>query len=247
MSIVVQNLQVWFGKQQILKEINHTFAENRISAIIGPSGCGKTTFLKSLNRTLELDAGYRLEGKVLVSGEDIYQREAGDIRRRIGIVFQTPVALPLSIKENLLFGVRYHGERNKKRLNDITENCLTQAGLWNEVKDKLNSPANKLSGGQIQRLSIARVLAVDPEVLLLDEPCSNLDPASTRLIEELLVELAKKLPVVLVTHNLFQAKRIAHMTIFMINGQLLESAETTKLFTNPDKQETSDFIAGLTW
>ncbi|RYD02229.1 hypothetical protein N752_25800 [Desulforamulus aquiferis] len=157
------------------------------------------------------------------------------------------MALPLSIKENLLFGVRYHGERNKKRLNDITENCLTQAGLWNEVKDKLNSPANKLSGGQIQRLSIARVLAVDPEVLLLDEPCSNLDPASTRLIEELLVELAKKLPVVLVTHNLFQAKRIAHMTIFMINGQLLESAETTKLFTNPDKQETSDFIAGLTW
>ena len=248
MSLQIENLQVRFGSSQILKDIQLSFNERKLYAIIGPSGCGKTTLLKSLNRTLELEKGYLISGKVKLYGEDIYEhRDTSLIRQRIGLVFQTPVALPLSIKENVLFGVRYFGERNKTKLYEICEKCLRQAGLWEEVKDKLNSPAKELSGGQIQRLSIARELAVSPEVLLLDEPCSNLDPAATQMIEELLKGLAKQLTIILVTHNLFQAKRVADVTTFLLNGQVVEVGETETLFLNPQKQETKDFISGLTY
>lgn len=248
MSLQIENLQVKFGSSQILNNINLSFSDQKLHAIIGPSGCGKTTLLKSLNRTLELEKGYLVTGQVKLSGENIYHhKDTSSIRKRIGLVFQTPVALPLSIKENVLFGVRYFGERNKTKLNEICESCLRQAGLWEEVKDKLNDPARELSGGQIQRLSIARVLAVSPEILLLDEPCSNLDPSATKIIEELLKKLAKQLTIILVTHNLFQAKRIAEVTTFLMNGQVIEVGETETLFANPKKQETRDFISGLTW
>ncbi|MEG6522348.1 phosphate ABC transporter ATP-binding protein [Desulfotomaculum sp. 1211_IL3151] len=248
MSLQMEDLQVSFGNSKILESMNLSFSKNKLHAIIGPSGCGKTTLLKSLNRTLELDKGYQIKGKVNLSGENIYEcKDTSWVRKRIGLVFQTPIALPLSIKENVLFGVRYFGERNKAKLNVICENCLEQAGLWEEVKDKLNHPARELSGGQIQRLSIARVLAVSPEILLLDEPCSNLDPSATKIIEGLLKKLAKQLTIILVTHNLFQAKRIADITIFLMNGQVIEEGETEALFANPKEQETRDFISGLTW
>ena len=248
MSLQIENLYVTFGSSQILNNINLSFSKQKLHAIIGPSGCGKTTLLKSFNRTLELEKGYLVSGKVKLSGKDIYlHRDVADIRRRIGLVFQTPVALPLSIKENVLFGIRYFGKYNQAKLNESCESCLQQAGLWEEVKDKLNAPAKELSGGQIQRLSIARVLAVSPEVLLLDEPCSNLDPASTKLIEELLQKLAQELTIILVTHNLFQAKRIADVTTFLMNGQVIEVGETEQLFAKPQKQATRDFISGLTW
>lgn len=248
MSIRTNNLQIWFANKLILDQINLDFDTKKISAIVGPSGCGKTTLLKTLNRTLELEPGYRYTGSVLLSDNDIYAaKDAAAMRRRIGLVFQTPIALPLSIKENVLFGVRYYGERNKQRLSEVCEQCLNQAGLWQEVKDKLDQPAGQLSGGQVQRLSIARVLAVEPEVLLLDEPCSNLDPSSTKIIEELLQKLTKKLTIILVTHNLFQAQRVADNTIFMLGGQVIEAGATKALFNHPKKQETKDFISGLTW
>ncbi|ABO50808.1 phosphate ABC transporter ATP-binding protein, PhoT family [Desulforamulus reducens MI-1] len=248
MSLKTENLQVWFGNQSILNCINLEFPNKNISAIMGPSGCGKTTLLKTLNRTLELEPGYRYTGRVMLSGKNIYaEKNVATVRRRIGLIFQTPVALPLSIKENVLFGVRYYGERNKAKLEEINEQCLKQAGLWKEVKDRLAQPARELSGGQIQRLSIARVLAVNPEILLLDEPCSNLDPSSTKMIEDLLHALANQLTIILVTHNLFQAKRVAHNTIFMMDGQIIESGETKRLFNHPEKQQTYDFISGLTW
>lgn len=248
MTLQVENLQVKFGSNEILKDINLSFSAQKLHAIIGPSGCGKTTLLKSLNRTLEMEKGYIIRGKVKLCGENIYeQRDAAMIRRKIGLVFQTPVALPLSIKENVLFAVRYLGERNKIKLQEICESCLQQAGLWEEVKDKLNCPANELSGGQIQRLSIARALAVSPEVLLLDEPCSNLDPASTQVIEGLLRKLATQLTIILVTHNLFQAKRIADITTLLMNGQVIETGETTAFFNKPEQAATRDFISGLSW
>lgn len=248
MSIQIDNLRVSFGKREILSNINLHFSRQKLHAIIGPSGCGKTTFLKCLNRTLELEKDFKVEGRVQLNGENIYDhKDPNSIRQRIGLVFQTPVALPLTIKENVIFGVRYLGERNKNKLSEITEQCLRQAGLWEEVKDKLQCPAQELSGGQIQRLSIARVLAVSPEVLLLDEPCSNLDPSATLIIEQLLKGLAKKLTVILVTHNLFQAKRVADETIFMMNGEAVEVEETQTLFSHPQNQVTKDFISGLMW
>ncbi|MCL6559391.1 MAG: phosphate ABC transporter ATP-binding protein [Firmicutes bacterium] len=248
MSVRVENLSVWFGSSHVLKNIDLEFIRQGITAIVGPSGCGKTTLLKSVNRTAELDNGFRYSGKVLINGEDIYEKkDVAAIRRRIGMVFQTPVALPMSIKENVLFGPRYYGERNKKRLDEICEHSLRQAGLWEEVGDKLNRPAGELSGGQKQRLSIARALAVEPEVLLLDEPCSSLDPTSTRLVEELLILLSGGLTIVLVTHNLFQAKRVANETVLMMDGKVMENGPTDMFFSRPRQQATADFIAGLTW
>ncbi len=248
MSLYIRNFSVWFNNSSILKEINLEFKKQVISAIVGPSGCGKTTLLKSINRTAELEKGFRYSGKILLANKDIYENnDAAGMRRKIGLVFQTPVALPMSIKENVLFGPRYYGKKNKKQLNEISEQCLRKAGLWEEVKDKLNRPAGELSGGQKQRLSIARVLAVEPEVLLLDEPCSSLDPTSTRLIEELLLELSGQLTIVLVTHNLFQAKRVAHETVFMMDGRVVENGPTKILFSNPERDETQAFFSGLMW
>ena len=243
----MNDFKVWYQNQLILNDITLGFRQKQITAIVGPSGCGKTTLLRSLNRTAEMNRGFRCQGTVLLDQENIYQvKNPAVIRRRIGLVFQTPVALPLTIKENVLFGPRYYGEKNKANLQEITERCLTRAALWEEVKDKLNRPAAELSGGQKQRLCIARALAVEPDALLLDEPCASLDPRSTRLIEELLVDLARQLTVVIVTHNLFQAKRIAQETIFMLEGRVIEKGLTSKLFSTPDKPETHDYVFGLT-
>ncbi|MBM7853943.1 phosphate transport system ATP-binding protein [Desulfohalotomaculum tongense] len=248
MAVCINNLNVWLGSAQILKDINLQFKKQRITAIVGPSGCGKTTLLRSINRTAELEEGFRCSGKILLNGKNIYQsRDVSGIRRKMGLVLQTPVALPLSIKENVIFGARYCRGKNKQELDEINERCLKQAGLWEEVKNKLNKPAAELSGGQKQRLSIARVLAVEPEVLLLDEPCSSLDPASTKVIEELLIQLSRQLTVVLVTHNLFQAQRVAHDTIFMMEGTVVERGPTGVMFSNPQKQETRAFFSGLIW
>jgi phosphate transport system ATP-binding protein len=248
MSIGVRNLNVWYGTTQILNDINLDFKMRTVTAIVGPSGCGKTTLLRSINRTAEIERNYRYSGDITLENESIcQQKNVETIRRRIGMVLQTPVALPLSIKENVIFGTRYYGGKSKFQLDEIVEKCLKQAGLWSEVKDKLNQPAKELSGGQKQRLSIARVLAVEPEVLLLDEPCSSLDPASTQIIEGLLVDLAKQLTVILVTHNLFQAKRVAAETILMMAGRVIEQGTTGELFGQPKQPETAAFFNGLTW
>ncbi|TEB15879.1 Phosphate import ATP-binding protein PstB 3 [Pelotomaculum sp. FP] len=248
MVVKVENWNVFFGKSHVLKDITLEFRGCGIFAVIGPSGCGKTTLLKSINRTAELDSGFNYSGAVLLEGENIYQKNnIASIRRRVGMVFQTPVALPMSVKENVLFGPRYFGEKNKQKLSEICERSLRHAGLWEEVVDKLNRPAGELSGGQKQRLSIARALAVDPEVLLLDEPCSSLDPASSMLIERLLTQLSCTLTIVLVTHNLFQAKRIADETVLMMAGKIVEYGPSGQFFSKPLRQETVDFISGLTW
>ncbi len=248
MSVQVKNWSVFFKKNLVLQNIDLEFNGHGIFAVIGPSGCGKTTLLKSINRTAELDNGFNYGGTILLNGEDIYQKnDVASIRRRVGMVFQTPVALPMSVRENVLFGPRYFGEKNKRKLSDICERSLKHAGLWEEVKDKLEQPAGELSGGQKQRLAIARALAAEPEVLLLDEPCSSLDPASTMLIERLLNQLSGMLAIVLVTHNLFQAKRVAQKTVLMMAGQVVEYGPTDQFFSKPLRQETADFISGLTW
>lgn len=248
MAVRIKNLSVYYGNQQILKDINLHFKRAQISAIVGPSGCGKSTLLKTITRTAELERGFYHKGQVFLKDADIYEcKDAAVIRRQMGLVLQQPVALPLNIKENVLFGARYYQGKNRKQLDQLAEKCLRQVDLWEEVKSKLHSPAHKLSGGQIQRLSIARVLAVEPEVLLLDEPCSSLDPTSTRQIEKLLLNLSQQITVIIVTHNLFQAKRIAHETFFMLNGTMVESGPTKELFSQPKKQQTKEFLAGVTW
>jgi phosphate transport system ATP-binding protein len=219
---------------------------NAITAIVGPSGCGKTTLLRSINRTAEIEKSFTCQGDIRVLGQSIKNvRNISNVRRQIGMVYQTPVALPLGIKENILFGPRYYGVKNRTELDYIVEKCLRQAALWDEAKDRLMQPAHQLSGGQKQRLAIARALAVEPAVLLLDEPCSSLDPASTSLIEELLNELAAELSIIIVTHNLFQARRIAAETVFMLDGQIIEKAPTNALFTSPNNEKTRGFISGL--
>lgn len=234
---------VFYNKQQILYSISAGFRSNSITAIIGPSGCGKTTVLKAINRMAELQQGFFCKGKILLAGKDIYSyADPAAIRQEIGLVLQKPVAFPLSIKENILFGPRYYGKHTRLELEAITETTLTKVGLWNEVKDKLNSPANELSGGQLQRLSIGRVLAVNPKVLLLDEPCSSLDIRSTRAIEELLLDLKKQLTIIIVTHNLTQAKRVATDTVFMTDGRVIEANRTGEIFANPQQVETKEFM-----
>lgn len=248
MAVDIKDMSVWFGNQKILNDINAHFDKERISAIIGPSGCGKSTLLKTITRLAELEKGFHYKGQAFLKKDDIYQcKDATSIRRRMGLVLQQPVALPLNIKENVLFGAKYCYNKSKSDLDLLAKKSLCQAGLWKEVKDKLHHPASELSGGQKQRLSIARVLAVDPEVLLLDEPCSSLDPTSTMLIEKLLLDLCQQMTVIIVTHNLFQAQRIAHKSFFMLDGRIMESGHTNELFSNPKGQQTKDFLAGLTW
>ncbi|MDD3364850.1 MAG: phosphate ABC transporter ATP-binding protein [Syntrophomonas sp.] len=243
MTLGLNNFYVSYNNKLILQDINLAFQEKTVSAIVGPSGCGKTTLLRSINRTAELESGFRCNGEIMLYSVNIYQtKDVGSIRRRIGLVFQQPVALPMSITENVIFGVRYCGEKNKNCLQEINEQCLRRVALWNEVKDKLKRPARELSGGQLQRLSIARAIAVRPDVLLLDEPCSSLDPASTHMIEDLLVDLAQELTIIIVTHNLIQAKRIAQETVFMLDGQVVEKGPTEIMFSNPDKNETRDYF-----
>lgn len=240
------DFNTFYGPKAILQNINVEFASNSITAIIGPSGCGKTTLLRSINRTAEMEIGFKSQGDIKVLGKSIKEyKNVSLLRRRVGMVYQIPVALPLSIRENVLFGPKYYGVKRHSDLEAITEKCLRQVALWDEVKDRLKRPAAQLSGGQKQRLAIARALAVEPQVLLLDEPCSSLDPASTGLIEELLTQLAEGLCIIIVTHNLFQARRISNETAFILDGQLIEKAPTQKLFESPDSPKTRGFVSGL--
>lgn len=241
--IEVKDFSAFYGDKQVLHSITVNFSSTDITAIIGPSGCGKTTLVKSINRTAELVRGFRSTGSILLDNQDVYSfREPAAVRRQAGMVLQKPIALPLSIKENILFGPRYYGVKNQDELDNVVTTALVQVGLWNEVKDKLNSPASELSGGQLQRLSIGRILAVNPKVLLLDEPCSSLDIKSTRLIEELLLELSAKLTIIIVTHNLGQAKRVAGQTIFMSEGRIIEYGATAQLLEQPQNQLTQEFL-----
>lgn len=245
-KIEVANLDFFYGKHQVLQGIDVALPERCITALIGPSGCGKSTFLRTLNRMNDLIDGARMTGSVRIDGEDIYARgvDLNDLRKRVGMVFQKPNPFPMSIFDNVAYGPRIHGERNRRNLGEIVERTLRQAALWDEVKDKLRQPAWALSGGQQQRLCIARVLAVEPDVLLMDEPASALDPNSTYRIEELLRDLKDRYTIVIVTHNLQQAARVSDNTVFFLRGELKEWGPTERMFTNPEHAETEDYIRG---
>jgi phosphate transport system ATP-binding protein len=239
-------LRVYYGNQLTIKNVSASFLENRVTALIGPSGCGKSTFLRSLNRMNDEIPGCRVEGEIIYRGINLNDPQANvfDIRKRIGMVFQRPNPFAKSIFENVAFGPKHHGVKNKQLLEEIVEKSLRKAALWDEVKDRLHRSALALSGGQQQRLCIARALAMEPDVLLLDEPASALDPVSTGKVEELIGELKKDYTVVIVTHNMQQAARISDFTAFFYMGEIVEFGETTQIFTNPQKQQTEDYITG---
>ncbi len=243
-KILVEGLNFWFGSFQCLKNINLKIPQNRITAIMGPSGCGKSTFLRCLNRMNDFFPGARLTGKVLLDGIDIYSEKVDpyELRKRIGMVFQKPNPLPKSIFENVAFGLKIHGI--KDNIEARVEKALKDAALWDEVKDKLHKSAFELSGGQQQRLCIARCLALEPEVLLLDEPASALDPMSTAKLEELLTELKEHLTIVIVTHNLQQAARVSDFTAFMYLGEIIEFGPTGEVFTKPKDLRTEKYLTG---
>jgi phosphate transport system ATP-binding protein len=243
-SLAVENLNVWYGGQQALKNITVDFPERRISAIIGPSGCGKSTLLKSLNRLLELNESVRVEGRVLLDGEDIYAPgvDVVAVRSRIGLLAQKPFPLPMSIFDNVAYGLRLQG-RNKREIAEIVEAQLQAVGLWDEVKDRLKAPATGLSGGQQQRLCLARTLAVRPEILLCDESTASLDPISARGIEELLAALRTHYTVIMVTHDIEQARRLADFVIFMWLGELIEQAPAGAFFDAPAAELTQAYLA----
>ncbi len=242
----VRKMSFWYGDKQALFDISLTIPECSVMALIGPSGCGKSTFLRSLNRMNDLIEGTRHTGEVVLDGEDIYGRNVNlvDLRRRVGMVFQKSNPFPKSVFENVVFGPRVAGVRNQARLHEICERCLRGAALWDEVKDRLDDSALNLSGGQEQRLCIARALATDPEVLLLDEPASALDPASTARIEDLIFELKRDYTIVIVTHNMQQAARVSDQTAFFFQGRLIESGPTDQLYTRPLVKQTEDYITG---
>ncbi len=244
-KIEVRNLNLWFGKTHVLKNINLKIYTNKVTAIIGPSGCGKTTLIRSFNRMCDLD-GARVEGEVLLDGENIYNygTDVVRLRERVGMVFQKPNPFPMSIYDNVAYGPRIHGVNNREKLDKIVEESLRSAALWDEVKDRLNVNAYELSGGQQQRLCIARALAIEPEVLLMDEPCSALDPIATAKIEDLIWELKEKITVVIVTHNMQQAARVSQYTAFLYLGELVEYDKTRKIFENPREERTRDYITG---
>ena len=242
-----RNLSVFYGKKPGVKEITLPIYDRQITALIGPSGCGKTTFLRALNRMHDLNPVVRVEGEVLLDGKNIYDPDVDPVvvRRRVGMVFQRPTPFPtMSIFDNVVAGLKLVGERNRKRLRQVAEEALKAAALWDEVKDRLSAPAAGLSGGQQQRLSIARALAVEPEVLLMDEPTSALDPASTQAIEDLLASLKERVTIVIVTHNMQQAARVSDHTAFFLDGALIEFDRTEKIFTNPKDPRTEAYITG---
>jgi phosphate transport system ATP-binding protein len=246
-KITVENLNAWFGSKQVLHEITLGIEKNGITAIIGPSGCGKSTFIRCLNRMHEVVPKAKASGKVLVDDKDIYDRDIDpvDIRRRIGMVFQKPNPFPtMSIRDNVVAGLKLSGIKDKKTLDNITEESLKKAALWDEVKNDLNKSGVSLSGGQQQRLCIARALAVEPEVILFDEPCSALDPISTGKIEDLMMKLKEKYTIVIVTHNMQQAARVSDHTAFFLYGKLIESGETNQIFKKPKEKSTEDYIIG---
>ena len=242
----IQGLNLWYGENQALHDINMKISNNEITAIIGPSGCGKSTFIKTLNRMIENVAGVRTSGKILYYGKNIFDPSVRveELRSRVGMVFQKPNPFPKSVFENVVYGPRIYGIKNKKFLLEIAEESLRRAALWDEVKDRLNENAYGLSGGQQQRLCIARALAVQPDVLLLDEATSALDPISTSKIEDLVLELKSDYTIIMVTHNMQQAARASDKTAFFLLGELLEFGETDNLFTMPKDKRTEDYITG---
>lgn len=245
-KISVENLNLHYGENHALKDVNMEIADHAITAFIGPSGCGKSTFLRCLNRMNDLVDGCRVEGKVILDGEDIYDKRVDTtlLRKKVGMVFQQPNPFPMSIYDNIAYGPRLHGIKNKKELDEIVERSLQGAAIFDEVKDRLHKSALGLSGGQQQRLCIARALAVSPEVLLMDEPTSALDPISTLKIEELMETLKKKYTVVIVTHNMQQAARVSDDTAFFLVGEVIEKNATSEIFARPQDKRTEDYITG---
>ena len=244
-KIAVKNLDLWYNDFKALKNINLSLNANKISAFIGPSGCGKSTLLKSLNRMNDLVEGCKITGEVTLDGESVYGgMDVNTLRKRVGMVFQKPNPFPMSIYDNIAFGPRTHGIRSKQKLDEIVEESLKKAAIWDETKDILKRSALAMSGGQQQRLCIARALAVKPEVLLMDEPTSALDPISTSKIEDLATELKKDYTIIMVTHNMQQAVRISDYTAFFLLGEVIEFSETEKMFSNPQDKRTEDYITG---
>jgi phosphate transport system ATP-binding protein len=245
-SIKVENLNLFYGDKQALHGINMDIPKKKVTAYIGPSGCGKSTLLRCINRMNDLVDNVSIDGKILLDNENIYDKavNVADLRRRVGMVFQKPNPFPKSIFENVAYGLRIQGINDKRILQETVENALRGAALWDEMKDRLNDNALGMSGGQQQRLVIARAIAIEPEVLLLDEPASALDPISTLKIEELINELKEKYTIVIVTHNMQQAARVSDYTAFMYMGDLIEMGTTSELFTNPRKKQTEDYITG---
>ena len=245
--ISVKNLNVWYGHQRALNNISIDIPDKKITAIIGPSGCGKTTLLKSFNRLIDLQDGIRVSGHVLVDGEDIYDPkvEVTHLRKKMGLLFQKPQVLPMSIYDNVAYGPHIHGMREKNKLDEIVQHYLKESGLWTEVKDRLHAPASKLSIGQQQRLCLARGLAVEPEIILADEPTSALDPKSSQRIEQSFQELKSKYTIVIVTHILRQAKRLADYVVFLYLGELIEHGPAEKTFEHPKEELTKEYIKGI--
>ena len=244
--ITVEGLNLWYGSTQALHHVSMDIPEKSITALIGPSGCGKSTFLKTLDRMNDLVPGVRIEGTVRYDGKDIFAADVdvNELRRQVGMVFQKPNPFPMSIYDNVAYGPRTHGVRNRAKLDEIVEQSLRSTAIWDEVKDRLKKNALGLSGGQQQRLCIARALAVEPRVLLMDEPTSALDPISTSKIEELAMELKKRYTIVIVTHNMQQALRISDRTAFFLLGELIEYDDTEKMFSTPSQKKTEDYITG---
>jgi phosphate transport system ATP-binding protein len=252
-SFEIANLSAWYGDRLAIEDMSLSVEPNQVTALIGPSGCGKSTLVRCLNRLHELIPGARAEGKVVLDGENIYDTAVDPVavRRSVGMVFQRPNPFPtMSIRDNTIAGFKLNGRTPKKELSDLVERALTGAGLWDEVKDRLDAPATGLSGGQQQRLCIARAIAVQPEVLLMDEPCSSLDPVATLKIEDLIMELRERYTIVLVTHNMQQAARVADRTAFLLAelagdpGRIIEIGPTTKIFTQPEDKRTEGYITG---
>lgn len=244
--IETKDVDLFYGQKQALNKITLNFKKNRVTALIGPSGCGKSTFLRTLNRMNDLIPNVTIKGEINVAVENIQSSKIDtvNLRKKVGMVFQQPNPFPFSIYDNVAYGPRTHGVKSKKQLDEIVERSLRQAALWDEVHDRLHKSALGMSGGQQQRLCIARVLAVQPEVILMDEPTSALDPISTAKMENLILELKKDYTIVIVTHNMQQASRISDETAFFLNGEIIEFADTTTIFTNPGQQKTQDYISG---
>ncbi len=245
-KISVNNLSLFYGKKQALKDITLEIQTNKVTAFIGPSGCGKSTFLRTLNRMNDLIPGVTISGDVIIEDVDIYKEniDVVNLRKDIGMVFQKPNLFPLSIYQNITYAPRLHGIRNKKILNEIVEKTLTQAAIWDEVKDRLKESALSLSGGQQQRVCIARALSINPKIILMDEPASALDPIATAKIEELIHSLKKEFTIIIVTHNMQQAARVSDFTAFFYLGELIEFGKTTSIFTSPSKKQTEDYVTG---
>jgi phosphate transport system ATP-binding protein len=244
--IEAKNVNAYYGDNHVLKNITMSMKENTVTAFIGPSGCGKSTFLRTLNRMNDYIDTFRIEGEILLEGKDIYKKKVNveELRQRVGMVFQKPNPFPKSIFENVAYGLRIHGEKNKKVIEEKVERSLIKSALWGEVKDVLKKSALSLSGGQQQRLCIARTLAVEPSIILMDEPASALDPISTAKIEELINELKQNYTIIIVTHNMQQASRVSDRTAFFYLGELIEYDKTKDIFTNPSKKQTENYISG---